>query len=213
MLIPFGLGLLAGTGQAPLGLWYLTILAMAVWLLRQPETRRAAFKHGWLFGAGYFAVALHWIVSPFLVDIGSTGWMAPFAVVLMAGGAAVFWGGAAYAAYRVAPRSTALRALAIGGAEALRSYLFTGFPWGLLGHIWIDTPFSQLAAFGGPHFLTLITVVLAFACVLIWKRIWMALIIPIGAADGENRRADGPTCSAQCAAIGKMGSGQKPRCL
>lgn len=192
MLIPFGLGLLAGTGQAPLGLWYLTILAVAVWLLRQPETRRAAFKHGWLFGAGYFAVALHWIVSPFLVDVGSTGWMAPFAVVLMAGGAAVFWGGAAYAAYRVAARSMALRALAIGGAEVLRSYLFTGFPWGLLGHIWIDTPLAQLAAFGGPHVLTLITVVLAVACVLIWKRVWVASIIPIGAVAAWGMFALGP---------------------
>ncbi|MFT5066516.1 MAG: apolipoprotein N-acyltransferase [Reinekea sp.] len=200
VMIPFGLGLVAGTGQAPWGLWVLTIAALAIWLGRPATSRRTALRNGWLFGAGYFAVALHWIVSPFLVDIGSTGWMAPFALVLMAGGAALFWGLANYAAYRISPQSMVLPALMIAGAEVLRSYLFTGFPWALLGHIWIDTPLAQLAAFGGPHLLTLLTVVMAAAAVLVFQRRFFAFGIPLAAAvswfilsTGPTPHYDGPT--------------------
>lgn len=184
VLIPFGLGLVAGTGQAPLGVWFLTVAALAVWLNRPKPTRRAAFREGWFFGAGYFAVSLHWIVSPFLVDIGSTGWMAPFALILMAGGAALFWAVASYAAHRIASRSMILAGLMIAGAEVLRSYLFTGFPWALLGHIWIDTPLAQLAAFGGPHLLTLVAVGLGVAFARLWQRQLWAVIAPLAAVVG-----------------------------
>jgi hypothetical protein len=43
---------------------------------------------------GYFALTLHWIVEPFLVDAARHGWMAPFALVLFAGGLALFWAAA-----------------------------------------------------------------------------------------------------------------------
>lgn len=50
-------------------------------------------KLGWMFGFGYFLVTLNWIVEPFLVDLQTTGFMAPFALILMAG-LALFWGAA-----------------------------------------------------------------------------------------------------------------------
>lgn len=189
VLIPFGLGLVAGMGQAPWGLWFVTVAALAIWLNRPKSTRRAAFREGWFFGAGYFAVSLHWIVSPFLVDIGSTGWMAPFALILMAGGAALFWAAASYVAR---PHSMISAGLMIAGAEALRSYLFTGFPWALLGHIWIDTPLAQLAAFGGPHLLTLVTVMLGLAFALLWQRQIWPLTIPLAAMLGWAVLGAGP---------------------
>ena len=184
MLFPVGLGLLAGLGQAPWGLWFFTVAALAIFLSRIPVSRGRALRDGWLFGAGYFAVSLHWIVSPFLVDIGSTGWMAPFALILMAGGAAVFWGCAGYVAHRLAPQSLMMTGLMIAAAEVLRSYLFTGFPWALLGHIWIDTPLAQLAAFGGPHVLTLLTVGLAGSCAFLLDRKFLALVVPFAATCG-----------------------------
>ena len=41
---------------------------------------------------GYFAFGLSWIVQPFLVDIARHGWMAPFALILMAAGACALMG-------------------------------------------------------------------------------------------------------------------------
>ncbi|MFO1166241.1 MAG: hypothetical protein U1E55_13965 [Paracoccus sp. (in: a-proteobacteria)] len=33
-----------------------------------------------------------------------------------------------------------------GISDRLRGWIFTGLPWALSGHIWIDTPAAQLAA-------------------------------------------------------------------
>ena len=40
----------------------------------------------------------------------------------------------------------------------LRSFLFTGFPWVLLGLAFIDTPISQTLSIFGPYWLTFIIV-------------------------------------------------------
>jgi len=151
------LGGVCALGQEPAGLWPLTMigLAVAAWLLpRQPDWKSAAFL-GWAVGLGYFAVSLLWIVQPFFVDPWRHGWMAPFALILMAGGLALFWG----AAFAVTRRLNG-RVLALAGAftlaELLRSYLFTGFPWALVGHSLVDTPLAQSASVLGAHGLGLL---------------------------------------------------------
>lgn len=158
-------GALAACGQAPLGLWPLTLLGFAgLFLLhRDAPTARQGARRAWLFGGGYFAVSLSWIVEPFLVDIARHGWMAPFALGLMAFGLALFWGAAGWAAARAfqGRARIAAFAVALGLAELARSYVFTGFPWALPGHVWIGTPVAQLAALGGAHLLTALTLALA----------------------------------------------------
>ncbi len=156
-------GAIAGLGQAPQDLWLLTILALAaLFLVLEQKPRSAAFQV-WAFGLGYFAVSLRWIIEPFLVDVASHGWMAPFAIALMAAGAALFWGGFAYIGARIAPRAVGGIALSLVWAELARAHVFTGFPWALLGHIWVPTPLARLAAIGGPHLLTLFTLGAAWA--------------------------------------------------
>ncbi|MGB5871899.1 MAG: apolipoprotein N-acyltransferase, partial [Albidovulum sp.] len=96
------------------------------------------------------------------------GWMAPFALLLMAGGMALFWGLAAVTAGLGRNPATRAIGFALGlvACDLLRSYLFTGFPWALLGHIWIATSLGQIAAFTGPIGLTALTVALALLPVL-----------------------------------------------
>jgi len=92
--------------------------------------------------------------------------MAPFALVFMAGGLALFWGWAgwlAVAATRTRVRRVWAFAVAMLAFEALRGYLFTGFPWALTGHIWIGTPVDQLAALGGALSLSALSLGLAAA--------------------------------------------------
>lgn len=148
------LGGLVALGQAPWGLWPLALLAMAgvITLIMRAPGAGAGFVRGWAAGAGCFALAMVWIIEPFLIDAGRHGWMAPFALVLMAGGLALFWGAAAALAVWAAPGRVARAAafcLAFLAFEALRGHLFTGFPWAMLGHIWIDTPVAQAAALTG----------------------------------------------------------------
>ena len=152
-------GGLAGLGQAPVDQPALTLvgLAFGFWIIR-PETSLPYFLRGWSLGFGYFLVSLAWIVEPFLVEGRGTAWMAPFALLAMAGGLALFWGGA----FALARGRVGLWiCLALLSAELARAYLFTGFPWALLGYVWIDTPAYQLAAMIGPHGMSLLTLVLA----------------------------------------------------
>ncbi|WP_051202583.1 apolipoprotein N-acyltransferase [Sediminimonas qiaohouensis] len=153
-------GVLAATGQAPLG-WVLPALAGfaggAVLLVAAQGWRRAALI-GQVFGTAYFLLALSWLIEPFMVDIARHGWMAPFALVFMAGGMALFWAGAfavARAAAGAGAWAAALLAPAMTLAELLRARAFTGFPWASPGHMLVDAQAGQAAAWGGVGLLTL----------------------------------------------------------
>lgn len=144
------LGAVMALGQAPLGWWWATMLAGATLFALLPASPRAATRWMWLAGLGYFGLALVWIVQPFFVDPTAHGWMAPFALALMAGGMALFWAAAGLAA-RFSPALVAAAFLAL---ELLRGWVFTGFPWAMLGHVLIDTPMVQLASVGGAGMLS-----------------------------------------------------------
>lgn len=157
----FGLGVLAACGQAPLGLWWLALPALAgvIWLVARAGGVNAIWI-AWFAGAGYFIAALNWIVQPFMVDVVRDGWMAPFALPMMGFGMASFWALAALPLLLWRNRALGF-ALALTATELLRGYVLTGFPWALIGHIWIDTPVAQFAALLGPSGLTLITLLAA----------------------------------------------------
>ena len=120
---------------------------------------RTAVWSVWLSATGYFGISLFWIVEPFLVDIATHGWMAPFALLFMASGLALLWAIPAPFAIRIS--SVFLRSIGlITGLslfEFLRSILFTGFPWSLPAYIWSDHPLMQLSAWIGPFGVTLFT--------------------------------------------------------
>jgi apolipoprotein N-acyltransferase len=168
-----GAGVVAATGQAPFDLWILSLIGLGLGLLRVSlaGTARQGFCRGWAFGLGYFALALSWIIEPFLVDLARHGWMAPFALIGMAGGMALFWGAAGGISVRLRMGLWGAAVL-LAAAEFLRSYIFTGFPWALIGHIWIETPVAQWAAIIGPQGLTLLAVLFGAAFVMPRNRGW-----------------------------------------
>lgn len=161
LAMPFALGAAMALGQAPLGWWFVTLPALALLVRHLSGLKPAAAAWaGWAAGGGYFILALNWIVSPFLVDVARHGWMAPFALVLMGFGLALFWAlGAGLGARAARPVVGVVAGLA--AVELARGYVLTGFPWALIGHVWIDTPVAQAAALVGPGGLTLATLALA----------------------------------------------------
>jgi len=152
------LGALAALGQAPWGLWPLSVaaLALAYGIFRQVRGWRGAAWLGWGLGTGHFLLAFHWIVEPFMVDAARHGWMAPFALLGLAAGMALYWG-AALALARAAGGGPAAFVASLGLAEAARGWLFTGFPWAQPGHVLIDTAFLHWASYvGSPGLLVLV---------------------------------------------------------
>jgi apolipoprotein N-acyltransferase len=129
---------------------------------------RSAFWRGWLAGTAYFLIGCWWVAQAFLVDAADQGWMAPFAVALLAGGLGLFWGLASLLYAWVKPIQPIWKALVFAGclsaAEWLRGHVLTGFPWDLPGESWAagSAP-SQAAAVLGAYGLTWLTLALAVA--------------------------------------------------
>ena len=147
------LGLASALGQAPWGLWPLTVLGLASLIVLASRMPDRAGRIGWAFGTAHFLLALHWIVEPFAVDPAIPDMLGWVALVLLAGGLGLFPALALrLAAWTRAPMAVAGPALLLA-AEVLRMHLFTGFPWAAPGQALVDTPFLALAAMGGPHLI------------------------------------------------------------
>jgi apolipoprotein N-acyltransferase len=167
---PAALSLLAGAAAAfafpPFGilpgiLGYGLLLAM---IDRTDGERplRSAFWRAFLGGVAFFAIGCWWVAEAFFVDAAEQGWMAPFAVVLLAMLLGFFWGlgGLVYRLLR--PHDSFLKIMVFAGALSLlewaRGHVFTGFPWNLPGETWrAGSPPSQAAALVGAYGLTWIT--------------------------------------------------------
>lgn len=149
------MGAVLGLVQAP---WSFPIAFAALptiyWLHAGAERQMRTATIGWFAGLGYFGLTLAWIVEPFLVDIARHGWMAPFALFFMAAGLSLFWA----VAFWFAPRGRVYLLVVLWTlVELARSYVFTGFPWGLIGYGWVETPIIQVTSVIGVHGLGLLT--------------------------------------------------------
>jgi apolipoprotein N-acyltransferase len=168
LAVALALGAGVAAGQAPLGWWFIALPALmgVIYLVSNQKTTSQAGWSGFAAGFGYALAGMFWIVEPFFVEPEVYGWMAPFALVFMAAGMGLFWALGAWIGARLGrgPGSRALGvALGFAVSDALRSYVLTGFPWILLGHIWIGTPVAQAAAIIGPLGLSLLTALIAAA--------------------------------------------------
>lgn len=156
-----GAGMAVAAGQAPVGIWPVSLVALAGVTALVAGALRPAHRIwlAWAAGCGYFAATMFWIVEPFMVDAARDGWMAPFALVFLAGGMALFWALAGLIAARAPTAAVAALAFALGlaASDLLRSYALTGFPWALTGHVWVGTPVMQAAAWVGPVGLSVLT--------------------------------------------------------
>ena len=162
-------------GHAPLSLWPVSIACLILFFVLSRNVT-SPMKVGWVFGFGYFLVTLNWIVEPFLVDLKTTGFLAPFALVLMAGGLALFWGAAGLFASGFGPFGWVL---GLTLAEYVRGVLFTGFPWGLLSYTLGESPVVGFFAWVGPYGVMLF---LLCVCALCAQRMFAQVaVIGLGA--------------------------------
>ncbi|WP_300037908.1 apolipoprotein N-acyltransferase [uncultured Roseobacter sp.] len=152
LLFAAAAGMAGAFGQAPWDLPVVLLLALAggFLLLRCQKTPVDAALLGWAFGAGYFALALHWITEPFQVDAARHGWMAPFALVFLSAGLGLFWAMAFWGARKLSARTWPL-VFTWTAAELARAYIFTGFPWATPSQALVGVLAGQGFALVGPY--------------------------------------------------------------
>jgi apolipoprotein N-acyltransferase len=184
-------GAMAVAGFAPLGLWLLPLLSLTLLfglLARTPSTR-CGFLIGLAWGLGFFIAGVSWIFISLWVYGGMAAWLAALATFLFCAFLALFpaMAGALQARWRVSP---ALRLLGVipllwGVTEWLRGWIFTGFPWLVMGYS--QVPASPLAGYapvtgvyGLSYLLALIAALLAWSVTgrgHLTQRAWAAAVI------------------------------------
>ena len=163
----FFAGLLLSLGFAPFHWPLFSLLSIALLFTELNQERSiSAFKQGLGFGFGFFGVSVSWIY----ISIHLYGHLNP----LIAGGITLLF--ISYLALFTATMGLCYRRLnnkipsAFSGllfsatwtlTEVLRSYLFTGFPWLLLGLTQVDTPLKTALPIIGIEGLSFISVLLA----------------------------------------------------
>jgi apolipoprotein N-acyltransferase len=155
-------------------------------LLAACRTPAGAFALGWIFGLGHFTAGLYWVGTAFSVA-GVAPWAAPFAVLGLAAANALFPGLALLVAF-LAPVRGSLSALVLAtswtAAEWLRANLVLGgFPWNLLGYVWVDSlSMLQAASVFGIYGLSWLAVLAAaIPSALFWEaRAWRTLALTWG---------------------------------
>ncbi|MET0294601.1 MAG: apolipoprotein N-acyltransferase [Phenylobacterium sp.] len=191
-VLALGAGAVAATGFEPLGLWPVTLAAVALLMAlvaRAPGPARAALI-GWLFGIGHFTVGNTWIATAFTYQADMPAWLGWIAVVALALYLAVFPALATLAAWFFRERVVAgdgARAgaaawpfvLAFAGcwtiAEWLRSWVCTGFAWNPLGMVTLAgfarPGLAMLAPWTGTYALSALVVLLAGCWLMATRRL------------------------------------------
>ena len=155
---------------------------------RYPALRQrvsTGFAVGWCFGFGQLLFGLYWISNALLVDAASFGWAVPLSAAALPAGLAFFPAlGLVIAAlfWSQGIGRVALLAIVWTAAEWGRGHVLTGFPWNLMGYVWIEvSPVLQSVSLVGIYGLSLITVLVAAAPAVLadagWRRgqSWLAV--------------------------------------
>ncbi|PMR73883.1 apolipoprotein N-acyltransferase [Billgrantia endophytica] len=170
-------GVLTTLTASPFELWWLgPIAAGLIYLGIHALTPGQAALKGWIYGVGLFGSGASWVYVS-IHDYGYTGVpLALFLTTLFVCAMALFFAATLWL-YRLltGPR---LAVLTFAGAwvlgEWLRTWLFTGFPWLLLGSAHVDSPLAPWAPIGGVYALSLITVLSGTLAIEFLRRRWWA---------------------------------------
>ena len=155
-LRPFCVLLCAGgvssLGFAPLNLWPLTFLSLALLIHQVMQAKRLtdAAVRGWVFGVAHFIVGLNWIATAFTHQDNMPAWLGWVAVVLLSLYLAIFPALASALAWRVAHQHRLgfvfMFAAAWMLSEWLRASLLTGFAWNPVAAISLELPWVAQGA-------------------------------------------------------------------
>lgn len=169
------LGLMSGLGFVPYAYIPLLFVTYSLFFLifMQANSGLSLFFTAFAFGFGVGAFSMSWLVNALLIDAEAFAWAVPLVPI----GFGVFFGlFFAFPALLCRKLNPVLpRLLAFAGwvtiFEWIRSWIFTGFPWNLIGSVWVSfLPVLQLAALTGVYGLSLFSIIWFATPYLIYKK-------------------------------------------
>lgn len=180
--IAFLAGSFMALSFAPFYIFIAPIISLSVFYLlleKKRSNKKQIFFLGFAFGYGHFLFTIYWISISLLVDAASFAWLIPFALTIIPGILAAYFGllalGYTYLTKRFNFKETYLKiiifALCFFIIEFLRSNLFSGFPWMLLGYVWMfNLKFAQIGSIFGIYGLSIFAVLCSLIPVIFYKK-------------------------------------------
>ncbi len=154
-------------------------LSILVYTINQEKRPLKAALYGASFGMGFGIFSMGWLANALMIDNGAVAWAIPFCWLGMGLLFAIFY---AFPTFLATLYPTGLRRFLAFAAwfvvfEWIRSWIFTGFPWNLIGSCWGGMlPILQTASVIGIYGLSFITVLVCGSGAFWpkWKPIFMA---------------------------------------
>lgn len=180
--ISFLLGAFCILAFAPFQLFITAIISISGFyylLEKKSATAKQAFYLGFCYGFGYFLAGIHWIAISLLVDASSFAWLIPFALTLIPGVLAIYFALMAFCYFKIIQKikcrfnyqKNLIFAILWLAFEILRSNLFTGFPWNLIGYSWLfSINISQIANIFGIYGLSFFAIIIFLAPTLFFNK-------------------------------------------
>lgn len=153
-------GALCNLAFAPLHFFPAAFISLSIFyiLCEKSASRKDNFWLGWCYGFGYFLAGIYWISISLLVDAESFAWLIPFALTLIPSILALYFALLvvlykfliAKFSFTKNYEKFSIFAICWISSEILRAFLLTGFPWNLLGYVWMfnDSLIQSASLFG-----------------------------------------------------------------
>lgn len=178
----FFLGAISALAFAPSYFIFLAVIGFTglFLLIHNQKNFKRSFLLGWFFGFGHFVVGLYWISISLFVDIKQFFWLLPFSITLIPAAAAVYIGLTTALTNKISDflkftkfQKILLFTLIWICFEFLRSILFSGFPWNLIGYsLTFSTNISQFAAISGIYGLSILALLIYTLPAILFDRIY-----------------------------------------
>jgi len=183
-LISFGLGAILVLAFAPFNIIFFAVASLSLFMaiIDEQKNSKKLFYSAFFYCFGFFVFGIYWICNSLLVDFSRYGWLIPFAITLIPALMSIYFTIIIYI-YNLLKNyfsiSLSYKRILLFSAlftifEIVRSNLFTGFSWNLIGYIWLfNLEMSQLASILGIYGMSF------FACLI--------CLLPYGLIYHENK--------------------------
>jgi apolipoprotein N-acyltransferase len=161
---------------APFYFSFLAFISPALlFLVWQNASPKAAFIRGIIFGLGFFSVGVSWVFISIHVYGQAPIPLAAFITAFFICYLSLFFGLQGYCLNHLFPKNTLSKLLLAYPCtwvafEALRGWLFTGFPWLFIGYSQTNTWLKGYAPLFGVYGLSFIVVLLSAFLIIIFEK-------------------------------------------
>jgi len=175
-LIALFSGLLFPLGFAPFDIWPLTILSLSLILYLTGKTSlKQAFLVGWIYGIGLWGLGVSWVYVSIYYH-GNQGLVGSLIITFVfVSLLSLYTGLVTYLFIKLKTNNEYLDYLIFFpvvwvSIEVLRSYLFTGFPWLIVGTSLAGTSIGGWIPILGSYGVSILTLMISGSLVLMFKK-------------------------------------------